>query len=178
MLCPCVSPEGLQTKMIFHNVDTQRGFFSLPLLRYILLYRGFDLGLAGAEAIVWIYSVLHKTLQTESTLLCTYSVAEFFNWFFQISFGLKTYSLPLTSIFCQSWEKHNIFRSAMIWNINSAHNKLGLSCAKLCLIPVMTSWHHDFMTSWLHTFYDWHMVVWKNIQISSGMKFSTFALLY
>ena len=57
---------------------------------------------------------VHNTLQTESTLLCTYSVAEIFHLLFQISFGLKTCYLPLTSIFRQSCDKHNIFRSAMI----------------------------------------------------------------
>ena len=90
---------------------------------------------------------VHNTLQTESTLLCTYSVAEIFHWLFQISFGLKTCYLPLTSIFRQSCDKHNIFRSAMIWNIETRSEQAG---TELSWWTLMRHWKLSLLVWLMH----------------------------
>ena len=76
----------------------------------------------------WFYFV-HKTLQTESTLFCTNSVAEFFHWLFQISFGLKTCYYRWL-IFFVSHERNTIFSDQLWFEISKlGQNKLGLSWA-------------------------------------------------
>ena len=77
----------------------------------------------------------------------TYSVAEFFHWLFQISFGLKTCYLPLTSIFRQSCDKHNIFRSAMIWNIETRSEQAG---TELSWWTLMRHWKLSLLVWLMH----------------------------